>query len=65
MSANTVKGRLSGNGTPQDIPMANLPISTATQTALDGKVNKSGDTMTGKLTFISPNASSASMNLPQ
>jgi hypothetical protein len=30
---------------------ANKPISTATQTALDGKVNKSGDTMTGALTI--------------
>lgn len=37
MNANTVKGRLSGNGTPQDIDMADLPISTATQTALDWK----------------------------
>jgi hypothetical protein len=37
MNANTVKGRLSGNGTPQDIPMADLPISTATQTALDNR----------------------------
>jgi hypothetical protein len=27
------------------------PISTATQTALDGKVSKTGDTMTGKLTI--------------
>ena len=37
MNANTVKGRLNGNGTPQDIPMADLPISTATQTALNQK----------------------------
>lgn len=29
----------------------NKPISTATQTALNGKVNKSGDTMTGPLSF--------------
>ena len=39
MSANTVKGRLSGSGTAQDIALADLPISTATQTALDGKAN--------------------------
>lgn len=39
MNANTVKGRLSWNGTPQDIAMANLPISTATQSALDLKAN--------------------------
>lgn len=37
MNANTVKGRLSGNGTPQDIAMADLPVSTATQTALNWK----------------------------
>jgi hypothetical protein len=42
MNANTVKGRLSGNGTPQDIAMANLPISTATQTALNLKQNSLG-----------------------
>lgn len=40
MNANTIKGRLSGNGTPQDIDMADLPISTATQTALDWKVDE-------------------------
>jgi hypothetical protein len=40
MNANTVKGRLSGNGTPQDIPMADLPISTAAQTAIDAKIDK-------------------------
>ena len=39
MNANTVKGRLSWNGTPQDIAMADLPISTATQSALDLKAN--------------------------
>lgn len=39
MNANTVKGRLSGNGTAQDVAMSSLPISTATQTALDGKEN--------------------------
>ena len=42
MNANTVKGRLSGNGTPQDIEMANLPISTATQNALNLKQNSLG-----------------------
>jgi hypothetical protein len=30
---------------------ADKPVSTATQTALDGKVAKAGDTMTGDLTF--------------
>ena len=57
MSANTVKGRLSGNGTPQDVDMVNLPISTATQTALNLKqdnlgftpANKAGDTFTGDI----------------
>jgi hypothetical protein len=39
MNANTVKGRLSENGTAQDVAMSSLPISTATQTALDGKEN--------------------------
>jgi hypothetical protein len=34
----------------------NKPISTATQTALDGKVNKSGDTMTGVLVLPRSNA---------
>lgn len=38
MNTNTVKGRLSWNGTPQDVAMADLPISTATQTALNWKV---------------------------
>jgi hypothetical protein len=37
MNANTVKGRLSWNGTPQDIPMSDLPIPTSVQTALDWK----------------------------
>ncbi len=41
MNSNTLKGRLSGNGTPQDIAMSDLPISTATQTALDLKSDKS------------------------
>jgi hypothetical protein len=47
MNANTVKGRLSGNGTPQDIAMANLPISTATQNALDLKQNTITNPITG------------------
>jgi hypothetical protein len=37
MNSNTLKGRLSWNGTPQDVAMADLPISTATQTALNWK----------------------------
>lgn len=37
MNANTVKGRLSWDGTPQDVAMADLPISTATQSALNLK----------------------------
>jgi len=41
MNANTVKGRLSGNGTAQDVAMSSLPISTATQTALDLKLEAS------------------------
>jgi hypothetical protein len=40
MNANTVKGRLSGNGTPQDIPMADLPISTAQASVNASKVDK-------------------------
>jgi hypothetical protein len=40
MNANTVKGRLSGNGTPQDISMADLPISTAQATVNNSKVDK-------------------------
>ena len=44
MNANTLKGRLAGNGQPQDIPLANLPISTATQTALDGKLDQRTNT---------------------
>lgn len=39
MNSYTVKGRLAGNGTPQDVAMADLPISTATQTALNWKSN--------------------------
>ena len=44
MNANTFKGRLTGNGQPQDIPLANLPISTANQTALDGKLDQRTNT---------------------
>jgi hypothetical protein len=40
MNANTVKGRLAGNGTPQDIAMADLPISTAQASVNDAKVDK-------------------------
>jgi hypothetical protein len=39
MNANTYKGRSSGNGTPQDLSVLDLPISTATQTALNAKQN--------------------------
>ena len=39
MNANTLKGRSSGNGAPQDVTMASLPISTATQAALNTKQN--------------------------
>ena len=38
-----------GLGNVDNTSDANKPISTATQTALDGKVSKSGDTMTGQL----------------
>ncbi len=63
MNTNTVKGRLAGNGTPQDVPMSSLPISTATQNALDLKqdnlgftpANKAGDTFTGDIS--APNLS--------
>jgi len=44
MNANTFKGRLTGNGQAQDIPLANAPISTATQTALDGKLDQRTNT---------------------
>jgi hypothetical protein len=40
MNANTYKGRSSGNGTPQDLSVLGLPISTATQTALNAKIDK-------------------------
>jgi hypothetical protein len=40
-----------GLGNVDNTSDLNKPISTATQTALDGKVNKSGDTMTGALTI--------------
>ncbi len=40
ISANHIKGRLSGNGVVQDIPMSDLPISTSTQTALNLKSDK-------------------------
>lgn len=38
-----------GLGNVDNTSDANKPISTATQTALDGKVSKTGDTMTGTL----------------
>ena len=44
MNDNTFKGRLTGNGQPQDIPLADAPISTATQTALDGKLDQRTNT---------------------
>lgn len=50
MNANTVKGRLSWNWTPQDIAMADLPISTATQTALNWKANLTWATFTWTIT---------------
>jgi len=50
MNSNTVKGRLSGNGTPQDIAMSDLPISTATQTSLDNKWSKTGNAGTNPAT---------------
>jgi hypothetical protein len=40
ISANHLKGRLNGNGVVQDIAMSDLPISTATQTALNSKLDK-------------------------
>jgi hypothetical protein len=49
MNANTVKGRLSWNWTPQDIAMANLPISTATQTALNSKLWETFETVSKNL----------------
>ena len=55
MNSNTVKGRLSWNGTPQDIAMADLPISDATQTALNWKVWTTwNETIAGIKTFTSP-----------
>ena len=42
------KGNI-GLGNVDNTSDANKPISTATQTALNGKVSKSGDTMTGNL----------------
>lgn len=39
MNENTIKGRWTWNWTAQDIAMADLPISTATQTALSWKEN--------------------------
>lgn len=50
MSANTVKGRLSGNGAPQDVSMSSLPISTATQTALNEKLSNDISTYTPSTT---------------
>lgn len=55
MNSNTVKGRLSWNGTPQDIPMEDLPINTATLTALNWKVSTTwNETIAGIKTFTSP-----------
>jgi hypothetical protein len=51
MNANTYKGRSSGNGTPQDLSVADLPISTATQTALNAKQDKASATTSTQLTF--------------
>lgn len=43
-----------GLGNVDNTSDANKPISTATQTALDGKVAKAGDTMTGQLINTTP-----------
>ena len=42
-----------GLGNVDDTSDANKPVSTATQSALDAKLNKSGGTMTGSLTLAS------------
>jgi hypothetical protein len=40
MNANTYKGRSSGNGTPQDLSVADLPISTAQAAVNNSKLDK-------------------------
>lgn len=51
-----------GLGNVDNTSDLNKPISTATQTALDKKVNKAGDTMTGKLTLAAAGLYSSSGN---
>jgi hypothetical protein len=58
-----VKGDV-GLGNVDNTSDANKPISTATQTALDGKVGKSGDTMTGALLLPASTTSSTSLRIP-
>jgi hypothetical protein len=59
MNANTYKGRSSGNGTPQDLSVLDLPISTAAQTALNAKIDKTAIQITKSTNF---NASGETWN---
>lgn len=49
--SNVVTKSALGLGNVNNTSDANKPVSTAQQAALDGKVSKSGDTMTGRLTM--------------
>ena len=55
----TVDKTFVGLGNVDNTSDANKPVSTATQTALDAKVAKSGDTMTGPLIINADNSGSA------
>jgi hypothetical protein len=59
MNANTVKGRLSGNGTPQDLSVFDLPISTAQSAVNNSKVDKTAIQITKSTNF---NASGETWN---
>lgn len=51
-----------GLGNVDNTSDANKPVSTAQQTAIDGKVDKTGDTMTGSLTIDSSGTANLNMD---
>ncbi len=60
LASGTSAQYVQGDGTLQ--AKAGLPVSSATQTALDSKVNKTGDTLTGTASFNMASTGSTAIN---